>query len=236
VTLDEAHRNASGCERSRIIEPVVAKHVGAGHRDHGRRHAREIAGRQRGELAVVHAGAGAIRFPVPSHMRRREIVPRGELAVRTARAARIERRTEQERVGLRCARSLEPQREHRGEVAAGAVARNDETPAIGAERGRLFAHPVPGGFDVVERGRIGVLRRSAIIHRNDDRAQRVGENAAELVVRIEGARDPSAAVGEERERQRGRTVGTIDPRCHPASGHGRVAHRGHAFHRFAAHG
>ena len=129
----------------------------------------------------------------------------------------------------------QPQCQRRRKVAAGAVSGDSETLAVCPERTCFRTRPAPRGFDVVERGGIDMLRRQAIVDGHDDCAQPVGENPAKLVMRVERADDPSAAVREQDQRQRCRQFRAVDAHRNGACGTRsvQVADRRHDF-RFAA--
>ena len=58
----------------------------------------------------------------------------------------------------------------------------------------LARDPARGGDGILDRGRKLVLRRQPVVDRNDDAARRVGERAADLVVALQVADHPAAAV------------------------------------------
>ena len=94
------------------------------------------------------------------------------------------------------------QRDHGREIAAGAVAADRQAAGIDAEAGRVGCDPARGRDGVVDGGRELVLGRQPVIDRNDDAARGVGERAADLVVALQVADHPAAAVEEDQGRLR----------------------------------
>jgi len=182
-TIDDARRHAGDFEATRVLATVVAQNVRGRQCDDRRRQVRQMRRRERRELRGVRCGAGAIEIPVLRHLRSAQAVALGEIAIRRARARGIERGIEQQlQVRLRRALRAQTQCQRRGKVATGAVSGDGETLAVRPERASFRTGPAPRGFDVVERGRIDVFRRTAIVDGHDDCAEPVGENPAKLVV------------------------------------------------------
>ena len=86
---------------------------------------------------------------------------------------------------------------HRREIAARAVAADRQAAGIDAEAGRVGCDPACGRDGVVHGGRELVLGRQPVMHRNDDAARCVGQRAADLVVALQVADHPAAAVEED---------------------------------------
>ncbi len=87
-------------------------------------------------------------------------------------------------------------RDHRGEVAAGAVAADAQPGSIDAELFGVVGDPFGRGDGVIDRGGKLVFGREAIIDRYHEQPALVGELAAHHVVGIEIADHPAAAVKE----------------------------------------
>ena len=90
--------------------------------------------------------------------------------------------------------------DHRGEIAAGAVAANGKARRVDAERGAVCRNPFGRGDAVLDRGREFVLGRQAVIDRDDRAAGGIGQMAAHRVVAFEIADDPAAAVEKDQRR------------------------------------
>jgi hypothetical protein len=203
LAADDPHRHAGLAEPSRIVESVVAQDVRFGDCDDGGCQPGELSRRKRRELRRFRCRPGAIDVPVPGHLCAGKVVSGRELAVRGARAGRVERRVEQQlQLGLRGARRAQPQRQCCGEVSARAVSGDREAFAVRPEARAADARPPPCGFEVVEGGRIDVFGRAAVPDRDEYCVQRSREYAAQPIVRVERAGHPAAAVRIEHERQR----------------------------------
>ena len=103
----------------------------------------------------------------------------------------------------------QPQRRHRGQVAAGAVAADDHPRRIGAERGGMLRAPAGGGQAVLRRRRERVFRRQAVVDRGDDAARPGAEVAADAVMRVEAAEHEAAAMVEDQQREGPRALGGV---------------------------
>ena len=146
-------------------------------------------------------GAVEVEVPEPLHRGGGEAVPLPELAVGGGVAARVGDRVDQR---LHAQRDLaaQPARDDRGEVAAGAVARDRQPLGVGAERGRVGGEPADRAGRVLEPGRERRLGREPVVDADDDRARRVGERAHDGVEGVDRAEHPAAAVQVDDERQR----------------------------------
>ena len=87
-------RDAGGLQPPRVVDAVVAQHIGFGNRDDGRRQARGLAAASGESSGASGAASATIRVPIPSHLGGAQVVAGSELAVRRARAGRVERRIE----------------------------------------------------------------------------------------------------------------------------------------------
>ena len=92
-------------------------------------------------------------------------------------------------------------RNHRGEIAAGAVAADHDPRRIDAELSGVVGYPFGGGDAVVDRSGIFVLGREAIVDGDDDQLALMGHLAADHVVGIDIADHPAAAVEEHQARR-----------------------------------
>ena len=96
-------------------------------------------------------------------------------------------------------------RDHRGEVAAGAVAADHQPRRVDAELLCIVRDPFGRGDGVIDGGGKFVLGREPIIDRDHDQLAFVGQFPAHHVVGIEIADHPAAAVKEHQARRE--TVG-----------------------------
>ncbi len=112
---------------------------------------------------------------------------------------RIDEQLERQRGAAAVARH---QRDGRGEVAAGAVAGDDDAARIDAQVCGVRGHPLQRRVAVVQPGRKLVFRREAIVDGHHLAAHAVGERAAGGVVAVEVAGDPAAAVQPDQQRER----------------------------------
>src|SRR5205807_7688854 len=116
----------------------------------GKRKSLKIGACEGLEFHRVDSAARAIGVPIPCHLRSAEVVTGGELAIRSARAHRVEGRIEQQlQIRLRPATGTKSQRQRGGKVASRAVTCDDKAHAVGAKLNRVRAGPVPSGFEVV---------------------------------------------------------------------------------------
>ena len=114
------------------------------------------------------------------------------------------------------------QAEHRGEIAAGAVAGNRDAVGIDAEFVRRALHEGERCAAILDGRREFVFRRQPVVGGDDDAGRRVGEPAADLVMRVEIADHPAAAMQIEQRRSAGRcrALPAIDPERQRAAGSG----------------
>src|SRR5690606_18501998 len=87
-----------------------------------------------------------------------------------------------------------------GEIAAGAVAADRDARRIDVQLRRVGGDPTVGGDAVVIGGGELVLRRQAIVDRDDGAVGLLGEQTAERVVAVQAADRPAAAVIEDEGR------------------------------------
>ena len=97
------------------------------------------------------------------------------------------------------------------EVAAGAVAAERDAGGIAAELARVRRDPRPRGDAVIERRGELRLRREAVVDRHHDRVDRFAQLPAQVVVGVEAAEDPSAAVEPHHDREVDRVRGPVHP-------------------------
>ena len=212
--MHDSNRHSGGDESARVVDAVVAQHVVLGDGNDGDRQARKIGAGEGREFHRVDRGARAIGFPIPRHLRSGEVVTGGELAIRSARARRVEGRIEQQlQIRLRRAVGTKPDRQRGSKVASRAVACDDIAHAVGAELSRVRSGPVPRGCDVVERRGIGMFRGAPVIDRDDDGGQAIGEHPAQAIVRIERAGDPATSMRVQQQRKRRRGLRPVDAQC-----------------------
>ena len=123
---------------------------------------------------------------------------------------RVDEQLEPQRRAARVARQL---RDDGGEVAAGGVARDRHPARVGAELGGVLRGPLRRRPRVVDGGRELRLRRQPVADVQHDRARRVGQRAADRVVRLVRAEQPAAAVevDDEAEALARRSAGTSAP-------------------------
>ncbi len=91
--------------------------------------------------------------------------------------------------------------DHGREVAAGAVAADGETFRIDAELGGVGGDVACGSETILHRGGKGMLRREAVVDRDDAAEAAVREAAREVVMAVEIADHETAAVIEHETRQ-----------------------------------
>ena len=89
---------------------------------------------------------------------------------------------------------------------------------VTAEIGRVRGDPRPRGDAVVDRARELRLGREPVVDRHHDRVDRIAEQAAREVVRLERAGDPTAAVQPDDDRQRRRPTAGTPARGSPPPG------------------
>jgi len=94
------------------------------------------------------------------------------------------------------------QRDGSGEVAAGAVAADGQAGGITAELAAVLGDPLDRGVAVFETGRESELGGEAVLDRDDDAGGQVGEGPAGVVVGLDAADDPAAAVVVDEDRER----------------------------------
>ena len=124
------------------------------------------------------------------------------LAVRGMRHRKIGGRIDQHLSGDRGAVAVARRyRDHRGEIAAGAVAADHQPRRVDAELFGIAGDPFRRRDGVVDGGGKFVLGRQAIIDRDHDQLAFIGELAAHHVVGIEIADHPAAAVKEHQARR-----------------------------------
>ena len=117
---------------------------------------------------------------------------------------------------------------HRGEVPAGAVPRDYESTRVTTNLVGMVMRPDQGCIGINHRGRERMFRRQAIVDRDEDRVDLLREHSCRVVVGLERAEHPPAAVEEHDDRLRsipGRAVDAnrdvaIRSRDHP------ILHRG----------
>ncbi len=191
--LAHLDRDPRGLEGARVRERLLAQRVDAGHDQVRRRQPAEIGGAPGRRVGA----RGPVALPEPERLRAGE--QRAVAGVRVRRRRRDEHRVEQHLRGERqAARVARVQRDGGREVAARAVARHDD-PAVAEAGGR---EPRRRRHAVLERRGERMLRRAAVVDRDDRRPRRACQPAAERVVRVEVAEDPAPAV-EERHRGTG---------------------------------
>ncbi len=94
-----------------------------------------------------------------------------------------------------------------GEIAAGAVAADDQPCRIKTQRGGMGLQPQPRIGDIVQRRRERMLRRQAIADGSDDMAAGIGQGPAGAVIDRQRALEPTTAVGEQQGRAQLGAVG-----------------------------
>ena len=103
------------------------------------------------------------------------------------------------------------QRDGGGEIAARAVSRDRDARAVDADFAAVFGNPTRCGVAILGGGGVGVLGRQPVVDRHHDGVRAVCQRAAEVVVGLEVADHPAAAVEEDHgRRRRWRAVGAID--------------------------
>ena len=100
-------------------------------------------------------------------------------------------------------------RNHRGEIAAGAVAADAQPRRVDAELSCIVGDPFRRGDDVLDAGGKFVLGREPVIDGNDNELTFVGQLTAHHVMGIEIADDPAAAMKEHQARRK--AVGLPQP-------------------------
>ena len=128
-------------------------------------------------------------------------------------AGEVGGRVDQELEGdRRAAAFARRERDPAGDVAAGAVAADGEACGVGAQAGGVPGDPAGRGVAVLQRGGEAVLRRKPVVHGGHQAAGVMAEIAADIVVGVEVAADPAAAVDVDQDRQRAsaRVVGFVD--------------------------
>ena len=189
--------------RLRVRLALVAQRVVLGG-DHDRaREAGEVGRADRGEPRIVEVGRRArVVLPEPAHAFGFEEVALGVVDHRRAVELDLgDRVHEQLQLRLREPAFARVERDDRGEVAARAVAADRDAMRVGADLVRVRERPLVRGEAVVGRGRELRFRREPVVDRHHDRAGVIREQPPELVVRVEVARDPSATVEPQQQRQ-----------------------------------
>jgi hypothetical protein len=153
----------------RVPDSVVAQRVVLGDLDQCRWEARQVVGQDR-------RGHRRVRVPVRTevlvaeseHHRRREdgvIGAGGGVAVEILGGAQVGRRVDERLVrDPRTTPVAQQLADHRGQIAAGAVAHHGDPGGVRAELGGVPVHPVHGGHAVQHRGREPVQRRQSVVH------------------------------------------------------------------------
>jgi hypothetical protein len=97
-------------------------------------------------------------------------------------------------------------------MPAGGIAADGDAAGINPQRRGIRENPARGGDGIVERRRPFVFRRQAIIHRHDNKAALMRDQAAKPVMGVEIAHDKTAAMEKDHRRQRfaARGDGSID--------------------------
>ena len=124
------------------------------------------------------------------------------------------------------------QRHHGGDVAAGAVTAHGRAGGVDGEVGGVGQDPAGGGRGIGDGAGELHFRGQAVIHRHHAAAGGVGDGAAGLVVAVEVAQHPAAAVVVDQHRQHGTggaAHGAVEAQAHGAVGAGgfQVAHFRH---------
>ena len=94
------------------------------------------------------------------------------------------------------------QRHHGGEIAAGAVAADQQVPGVDAELASVVGNPLRRGDGVIGGGGEFVLRREAVIDGDHDQLALMGQLLADHFMGIEIADHPAAAVKEHQARRK----------------------------------
>jgi hypothetical protein len=83
---------------------------------------------------------------------------------------------------------------HRSQVGACAVTAQGQPRRVPTPLRCVIGGPVDGGERVLQRSRVRMLRREAVLDRSDDHAGRLAQEAAKRVVRCNRASHPAATV------------------------------------------
>ncbi len=148
-----------------------------------------------------------ILAPEPDHGRSRQPMTVGEGQVRGRIEAWLEDRIDQD---LRVQRGTTPvacfERHGRSQVAARAVAGDDQAARIAPQLGGVFRDILGCREAVVQRGRIPVFRSAPVRDRHNQGVRGDAQSPAKRVVRVQVAENPAAAVKihDDGQRRRGR--------------------------------
>ena len=113
-------------------------------------------------------------------------------------------------VDARTALVAQPKGGPGAQVAAGAVAAHAQSRRVATQLVAVGGEPADRGGHVVELIGVAVLRREAIGERDDHAVGRDGDPSAQVVVRLEVAECPAAAVQVHEDRPRQAALGAVD--------------------------
>ena len=174
--------------------------------------------------------AAQVVVPVPAHPGRGQVEALGVVAPGGGVGGRVQHRVDEQLERDRWPAPVAgAQGDHRGQVAAGAVAGHGQPVLGAAQRGRVARRPQGGRGGVLDRGRPAVLGGQPVAHRHHHRGHGRGQGPAQRVVAVQGPDHPAAAVEEDHDRERRLALGGVDPQRQLAGrpGHDPVPHRGH---------
>jgi hypothetical protein len=196
----------------RVGLALVAEDVALGPDHQGRRQAADEGRPQRRGVRGRAVGPAQVVVPVPAHPVRGQVVAVGELAPGGGVAGDVQHRVDQQLEGDRGPAAVAgAERDHRGQVAAGAVAGHGQAVLGPAQGGRVGRRPQRGRVRVLDRGRPAVLGGQPVVDRDDHRRGGRGQGPAQRVVAVQGPHHPAAAVEEDHDRERRGALGGVDP-------------------------
>ncbi|MBP2018155.1 hypothetical protein J2Z79_001554 [Symbiobacterium terraclitae] len=195
----QRHGVAGLCQLPGVGLALVAQRVELGGDDERRRQVGRVRHLQRrgAPVAVVFVAVDVV-VPEPLHHGRGQEIVGPVLPVRRGVEAVVGHRVDQHLVcQLRIALLPGHEGDHRGQVAAGAVAGDGDALRVAAEAAGVLGHPGGRGVAVLGRRRELVLRGHPVVHRDHHRPGAVRQQGAGRVDRVRAADHPAAAVEVE---------------------------------------
>ena len=206
---------ARQCDRhTRLAQParvglaLIAQRIVLGRDHQSRRQPCQTFGCQGRGVGMAVVRAAQVLVPEPEHRLAGEHVALAVLAVRGCLEVEICDRAEKDlEIRQRDAAVARHQGDHGRQVAAGAVAADGDAAPFQSQRRGAAAHPGEGGERILGGHGKAVLRRTAVVDRDQRTAGGVGQQPAKGVVRLKIADDPAAAVVVHQHRQRAAASG-----------------------------
>lgn len=104
------------------------------------------------------------------------------------------------------------------QVSTGRVTAHGKAARVAADLDGVLVHPLEGGPAILDRGRVGVLGRQPVVHRDHHGIGLYRRGAGHRVVGVQVADDPSAAMDQHENRPYSALGGRVDPNRYFAGG------------------